>query len=161
MTQAPSHQGPRGRRLALAVAALALTFLAACGAQFRSHGYAPTDAELQQILVGVDTRESVTSVLGRPGTASVVDNGDFFYLYSRWREFAFLPPEPIDRQLVAIRFDAEDVVSNVERFSLEDGRVVALSRRVTDQSVEDLSVIRQILGNIGGVDTGALIGEGI
>jgi len=41
------------------------------------------------------------------------------------------------------------VVSNVELFTLEDGQVVVLSRRVTGTSIQNVSFIRQLLGNVG------------
>ncbi|MEM7295636.1 MAG: outer membrane protein assembly factor BamE, partial [Pseudomonadota bacterium] len=43
---------------------LLLASLSACAAEFRNHGYAPTDAELAEVLVGIDTRGSVEETLG-------------------------------------------------------------------------------------------------
>jgi hypothetical protein len=40
-------------------------------------------------------------------------------------------------------------VSNIERFGLEDGKVVPLARRITDTAVTDKSLLRQLFGNIG------------
>ena len=57
----------------------------------------------------------------------------------------------IDRQLVAVSFDGDGTVSNVERFGLEDGRVIALNRRVTDVAVKSPGLIRQLLGSIGNI----------
>ncbi|KPQ14077.1 MAG: hypothetical protein HLUCCO18_16175, partial [Rhodobacteraceae bacterium HLUCCO18] len=42
--------------------------------------------------------------------------------------------------------------SNVERFGLEDGNVVALSRRVTDSNVQGIGFLRQLLGNLGRIN---------
>ena len=50
---------------------------------------------------------------------------------------------------MAVSFDANGVVANIERFGLERGRVVTLSRRVTDGSVTEISLIGQLLGNLG------------
>jgi len=68
-------------------------------------------------------------------------------------------PREIDRQLVAISFDTRGVVQNVERFTLEDGRVVAISRRVTDSNIKGISFIRQLLGNIGNIRAGDILGD--
>ena len=67
----------------------------------------------------------------------------------RQRVIGPLAPKEIDRQVVAISFSDNGVVTNVERFGLERGRVVPLSRRVTSSSVRDQSLLRQLLGNIG------------
>ncbi|MEL6690300.1 MAG: outer membrane protein assembly factor BamE [Pseudomonadota bacterium] len=134
--------------------------LSACTTQFRNHGYAPTDAELQEIIVGVDTRATVEDVIGRPSTSGVLTGSAYYYLSDRRRSFAFLEPQVIDRQLVAVSFDGDGVVTNIERFTLEDGRVVPLSRRVTDSSVQNSTFLRQLLGNLGNFNPGQFIGDG-
>ena len=50
---------------------------------------------------------------------------------------AFVNP----REIVAITFDDSGVVRNIERFGLEDGNVVALSRRVTDSNVQGVGSV--------------------
>lgn len=132
--------------------------IAGCSATFRNHGYAPTDAELQEIIVGVDSRATVEDVIGRPSTSGVLTDRAFYYLSDRRRNFAFFTPEVIDRQLVAVSFDDDGIVANIERFTLEDGRVVPLSRRVTDSAVQNTTFLRQLLGNIGRFDPGSVFG---
>ncbi|MFQ6552405.1 outer membrane protein assembly factor BamE [Aestuariibius insulae] len=142
--------------LTLVMAAL---ILAGCVAQFRNHGYAPTDAELGEILIGLDTRDSVIDTFGPPTTGGVLQDSAVYYVASRWRYYGAFEPQIIDRQLVAFSFDPDGVVSNVERFTLQDGRVVALSRRVTNSGVTDTGFIRQLLGNLGRLDNTALFGN--
>jgi hypothetical protein len=60
----------------------------------------------------------------------------------------------IDRQLVAITFNTRGTVTNIERFTLQDGQVVALTRRVTDSGIRKVSFIGQLLNNIGRVNLG-------
>ena len=59
--------------------------------------------------------------------------------------------------MVAITFDDQGVVTNVERFGLEKGQVVALSRRVTKDNVASAGFLRQLFGNIGGITQSELI----
>ena len=58
-----------------------------------------------------------------------------------------------------MEFDADGVVRNITRYGLEDGRVVALTRRVTVTGDGDIGFIRQLFGNIGGINLGG-IGDG-
>ncbi|AXI42699.1 outer membrane protein assembly factor BamE [Sulfitobacter sp. SK011] len=127
----------------------AVLALAACSPQFENHGYIPPQEDLDQIQVGTDTRESVTEKVGVPTSAGVLSNSGFYYVKMRQRVIGPLAPKEIDRQVVAISFSDNGVVTNVERFGLERGRVVPLSRRVTSSSVRDQSLLRQLLGNIG------------
>jgi len=138
------------------VALLAVFGLVGCAASYSNHGYAPTDAELDGVIVGVDNRASVEETIGRPSNTGVLKESGWFYVSSKVKRYAYREDEIVDRQLVAISFDKRGIVSNVERFTLEDGRVVALTRRITKSGIKGVSFLRQILGNIGRADLGNL-----
>jgi len=89
----------------------------------------------------------------------VLDQSGYYYVSSKFRHFGAMAPKEIDRQVLAISFDAAGVVSNIERFGLQDGNVVVLSRRVTDNSVRDSTFIRQLLRSFGNVNAGDFLGE--
>lgn len=130
-----------------------------CTTLYRNHGYVPSDEQLSEVLIGVDTRDTVADVVGPPTAGGVSNGGGFFYVQSQFRLLGPLEPKEIDREVVAIRFDAEGVVSNVERFGLENGRIVPLSRRVTQDNVRDTTFIRQLFGSIGQFDAGDFLGD--
>lgn len=136
-----------GARLGLVVAmSLALS---ACSPSFRNHGYIPPQEELETIVVGIDTRASVEETLGGSAAGSVVQDNALYYVRKRVRSIGFLEPKVVERVVVAISFDSAGVVSNVESFGLERGRVVSLNRRVTSSGVTNTAFLRQLLGNIG------------
>ncbi|ETX30645.1 outer membrane protein assembly factor BamE [Roseivivax isoporae] len=143
------------RRVVPLIAALAL---AACSAQYRNHGYVPRDEDLGQIVPGIDTRATVEEVVGVPTSSGVLNESGFYYISSEMRQFAWRAPEVIDREVVAISFDGAGVVTNIERYGLEDGNVVPLSRRVTQSGGGDISFIRKLFGNIGRIGTEGLLG---
>lgn len=136
-----------------------LGVLTACSTLYRNHGYVPTDDELATVEVGVDTRETVTEKIGRPTASGLLNDVGWFYVQSRWAYRGAFEPREIDRQVVAITFAESGTVENIERFGLERGKVVPLSRRVTESSVKGLSVIQQLLGSIGRVTPGALAAD--
>lgn len=144
-----------GKRLALLLLGLSFLGLSACATVYRDHGYVPSDDELQEIVVGVDSRDTVSDAVGVPSTAGILDSSGYYYVQSRVRHLGALRPKEIDRQVVAISFSDAGIVQNVERFSLQDGKVVQLSRRVTESSVRDNTFLRQLLGNIGRIAPGA------
>ena len=96
----------------LTTAAL-LLLLAACTPILRSHGYAPAEQDLAGLRVGVDTRRSVAEAVGTPALSGVQDEGNWYYVSSTVREFAYRRPEIIERELVAISFDRNGVVTNI------------------------------------------------
>jgi len=136
-----------GRALALMVAGV--VFLASCAAVYQNHGYVPTDEELALIEVGRDNRETVEATLGRPSGQGLLNDVGWFYVQSRWKNFGAMQPKEVDRQVVSITFTEDGVVENVERFGLEKGQVVAISRRVTDSNIKGMGFLKQLLGNIG------------
>jgi outer membrane protein assembly factor BamE (lipoprotein component of BamABCDE complex) len=134
-----------------AMVGIVLALMAGCTPLYRNHGYVPTDDELALIEVGVDTRETVADRVGRPSTLGLLNDTGWYYVQSRWKTVGPREPEEIDRQVVAITFTPEGTVTDVGRFGLQDGQVIALSRRVTTSSVQGAGFIRQLLGNIGGL----------
>lgn len=122
---------------------------AACSPQFRNHGYVPLQEDLDQIVVGADTRESVAEKIGIPASSGVLTESGYYYVRMRTRALGPLAPKAIEREVVAISFASSGRVENVERFGLERGQVVPLSRRVTSSAVGNRSFIRQLLGNLG------------
>jgi len=139
------------RTLGLLTAGMMTLALSACAPSFRNYGYTPPEEDLQELVVGIDTRASVEDVVGPPTADGVRAGGDYFYVRSTVKTVGPRRPEVVDRQVLAISFDDNGVLSNIESFGLEDGRVVTLSRRVTDSSVTNRNFLRQLLGNIGRV----------
>lgn len=135
-----------------------LLVLVACSPVARFHGYAPDDAQLSDIEVGRDTRETVEQKIGRPGISGVMEGSGWFYVQSDWIDEGWRAPVEVDRQIVSITFDSADRVSNIERFGLEDGEIVALSRRVTDTGPSGMSVLRQLMSNFGRFNPAQMLG---
>ncbi len=134
-----------------------LMLAAACTEQFRNHGYVPSDAELAEITVGVDSRETVRNTIGAPSSGSVLEGGDYYYVRSRVRHYAFREPEVVDRQVVAVSFTTSGTVANIERFDLSNGQIIPLSRRVTTTTVSNRSFLRQLLSSIGRISSGQAV----
>jgi outer membrane protein assembly factor BamE (lipoprotein component of BamABCDE complex) len=132
--------------------------LAACSPKYANHGYIPPAEDLDQIVVGVDTRASVEETIGTPSTAGVVNDSGFYYVRSRKRTFGALAPKTVEREVLAISFDSSGVVTNLERFGLERGKVVPLERRVTTSGVGNSGFLRQLLGNLGRFNPAGLAG---
>ncbi|QYX58593.1 outer membrane protein assembly factor BamE [Roseovarius sp. SCSIO 43702] len=128
--------------------------MAACTSRYQNHGYMPPPEDLQNIVVGVDTRATVDDTIGPPTTSGVLPDGNYYYVRSRVRHFGAFRPEVVDRTVLAISFDQNDTVRNIETFGLDDGRPVRLTRRVTDNSVEGNGFLRQVFGNIGRLNPG-------
>lgn len=140
----------------LLICTLALA-IAGCATLYRNHGYVPDDEDLELLVVGKDTRETVGAKVGRPSTSGLLNDTGWYYVQSRWESRGALSPKEIDRQVVALTFDDRGVLENVERFGMERGQIVPLSRRVTQSSVKGVGVLRQLFSNFGRVSAGSLL----
>lgn len=143
----------------LAIWVVTAAALASCSARYQRHGYVPTEEELAEVVVGIDTKDSVAETLGVPSASGVLSESGYYYVATTMRHRGVSAIKPVSRELVAINFDARDVVSGVERYSLEDGKVIPLERRVTSSSVQDKTFLRQLLGSLGNFNPGNLIQE--
>ena len=136
---------------------LAMAALAACSNIDRKHGYVPEDTDLNQIVVGVDTKETVADIVGQPTAAGILADSGWYYVASKFRAYGLRERKEVDREVVAISFASDGTVSNVERFGLQDGQVIAISRRVTDSNIKGVSFLRQLFGSIGNFAADRLI----
>ena len=145
------------RKLSWGTATLALA-LAACAPQVTVHGYIPTETELSAIETGIDTRASIETRLGRPTNTGLLTDSDWYYIQTTFEHLTYNPPEITDRQVVAIGFDEEGVVQSVDRYGLEDGRIIDLNTRVTVTGGQRRGVLARIFGSILNLDAGSLLG---
>jgi outer membrane protein assembly factor BamE (lipoprotein component of BamABCDE complex) len=60
-------------------------------------------------------------------------------------------PTEVERQVVAIRFDASDRVESFAHYGLEDGRIVNFSSRETPTRGREMSILEQMFSNVGNI----------
>lgn len=144
-------------RLTQAAMVGCIVLLSACSAIYRNHGYVPADAELEAVQVGVSSREDVAEAVGRPSASGLLKDEGWYYVQSKFKSIGPMEPQEIDRQVLAISFNQGGIVENVERFGLQDGQVVPLSRRVTETNIKGVSFLGQLFGSFGRLRAGDLI----
>ncbi|MCL5778556.1 outer membrane protein assembly factor BamE [Limibaculum sp. FT325] len=138
--------------------ALGVTLIG-CSPVISTHGYAPPEEELSEIAVGQDTRGSVRRKIGRPGLGGVFTDDGWYYVSTTVERLTWHEPKVTDRRVVAIRFDQADTVAAINTYGLEDGRVVDLETRTTPTRGSELTVLQQLLGNIGNISAEQVINE--
>ena len=130
----------------------AIILLTGCSATFKNHGYTPSKVEIEQLLIGKDSKQSVKKTFGPPSSLGLVDDNKWFYLSTKVRYSSYRTPEIVTRKLVAFTFANNGALENVEVFQLDNQEVVVLSRRITDSGINSIGLIRQILNSAGNFD---------
>jgi outer membrane protein assembly factor BamE (lipoprotein component of BamABCDE complex) len=119
------------------------------------------DAELvKTVQPGVDNRDSVLKTLGRPSIVSEFDDRVWYYVSQRTATFAFLKPSPTEHNVLVVRFDDKGNVQRVDNLGKDQLVSVDPESDKTPTKGRELSVLQQILGNIGRVGPGVGGGGG-
>lgn len=132
--------------------------VSACVPRVDVHGYVPVAEDVASISVG-ESQESVLTRLGEPTTRGLEGTNAWYYISSKVRRLAFFAPKEFERQIVAITFSGNRVAL-VERFGLEDGRLIDLNTNKTVTDGRRLTFLEQFLGNIGNFSAESFIGGG-
>ncbi len=120
-----------------------------CKSTVNQRGFVAPSNMTQLIRVGVDTKASLQTSLGSPSTLGTFNDGTWYYISSRQKDFLFFQPEEVERQIVAVNFGADEKVASVKTYGLEDGVEVAFSDRETPARGRELTFLQQIFGNVG------------
>jgi outer membrane protein assembly factor BamE (lipoprotein component of BamABCDE complex) len=136
---------------------LVMATLVACGGQYRNHGYMPLAEDVDALIVGVDTRDSIIEVMGVPTTGGVLTEEAMYYVRSRVHHKGYVKPNEIQRDVLVLSFDKNQILRNVERFGIEKGKLIRLEHRVTEAPGGDRSILQQIIGSIGGFNPNSIV----
>src|SRR6201997_447921 len=135
---------------ALACAGLLTLALGACAPIHLNTGYQAIDAQPKDVKVGVDTKSTVLTALGSPSAVSTFDPNIWFYISQASEQVTYHKPRVAKRNIVSIAFNKEnEQVAAVNTYTLKDGKVIAYNGRETPTRGRELSVVEQLLGNVG------------
>jgi outer membrane protein assembly factor BamE (lipoprotein component of BamABCDE complex) len=104
---------------------------------------------LAQIQPGKTSRDEVQALLGTPSATATFGGESWQYISARTETTAFFKPEVKERKVVSITFDRSGLVKDVVQRGLEDGIAVDAVERETPTAGKELSILEQLVGNIG------------
>ena len=140
----------RYRRTLLAGVVLAVAVsAAACSPRIDQRGNKPDEDQVVQINPGVDDKTRVAELIGTPSTISTFDDRTWYYISKRTETTAFFDPEVTDQEILAVSFTEEGIVDSLRLYGQEDGRTIAYVDRTTPTEGNELTIIQQLLGNLG------------
>ena len=146
-----------GMKLATLAAAV---FLAGC-AQMRAHKGVVIDSQaVSSIQPGVDNRDSVEKVLGRPTFVGQFTPNDWYYVSRDVNQVAFRNPRVMKQTVMIVRFDAKGNVASVQNTGRELVMNVDPSGKSTPTLGRQRSFFEELFGNIGSVGAPGLPGQG-
>jgi outer membrane protein assembly factor BamE (lipoprotein component of BamABCDE complex) len=134
-------------------AALGLATIAtgACTPLKGHQGYVLDVDLINSVQPGVDNRQSVLQVLGKPSFASQFNQGEWYYIARDTRNFAYNNPKVTSQTTLKISFDAKGNVTSVTRTGAEQIASINPSGEKTPTLGRKRSIFDELFGNIGTV----------
>jgi len=128
---------------------LAATIMSACDPVYDTRGNLPDPDAVLQIQPGVDDRRQVAELLGSPSTVATFNDKTWYYISKKTKRISFLDPTVLDQEVLAVKFDDGGLVSDMKIYGLENARPIVPDPNVTPTSGKELTILQQIMGNIG------------
>lgn len=123
-------------------------FAAGCTPMEATRGNIVEDFRLTEVIPGVSTRTNVLKSLGSPTTQAPFDENVWYYIGQKTEKRGIFDPEVVDKKIIVVAFNQEGIVDAIDRVDA-DQIDVPLVRRKTPTSGNDISVVEQLLGNVG------------
>lgn len=125
-----------------------LLVLPACTPTQATRGNIVEDYRMAEIIPGVSTRTNVLQSLGSPTTQAPFDENVWYYLGQKTEKRGIFDPKVVDKKVVVVAFNEDGVVDAIDRIDAEMMNVPHV-RRKTPTSGNDITVMQQLLGNVG------------
>ncbi len=123
--------------------------LATCSPKVDSRGHVDALKQIDQLIVGRSHKQDVMRLLGSPSTTSTFGEERWYYITARKEAFGFLAPKVTQQNVTQITFDADGMVSAIERHGLNERRDIEVTQDITPTEGHQLGFFEQLLGNVG------------
>ena len=112
-----------------------------------NNGNIPDNEKISQIKLGQDKAE-VRDILGSPSAVTALSDDHWIYMSSTIKRVAFMKPNEVNRQLLALTFENGKLVKIDER-SLEDGNKINIDTDSTPTASHEQGFFRKYFGGVG------------
>ena len=133
--------------LSLALASLAL--VGACDPYFDLRGFAPSPGTADKLEVGTQSREDVVRLVGSPSAVATFNPNVWYYISEKQEMWGPRKPWISEQNVIQLTFNEQGRVANIKYYDLKDAENITMVARITPTSGKQLTVLEQILGNVG------------
>lgn len=143
-----------GKHALLSLTVAGVLMAGACSPRIDVHGNLPEEDTISEIRPGESSRNQVVDLLGTPSTISTFQDDVWYYIGQRNEQIAFFKPEALERKVLKVQFGTNDIVSDTQLYTLAEGQDIELVDRETPTEGQDITILQQLLGNIGRFNAG-------
>ncbi len=122
--------------------------LCACTPSQSNRGNLVEDFRLKEVTPGVSTRTNVLKSLGSPTTVAPFNNNVWYYIGQKMEKTGIFDPEVVDEKIIVVAFDDKGILQTIDERDADRINVPTV-RRKTHTGGNDISIVEQLLGNVG------------
>ncbi len=122
--------------------------------QVEHRGHITDHLPLEKLVAGQTTREQVQEWLGSPSSTSTFGEETWYYISTKLQQSTFSDSYLLENQVIALIFDEEGVLQSVASDQAENPRHIAFAEESTPTEGNEITVIEQLLGNLGRFNPG-------
>ena len=136
------------KKYRLALLTLVPVLFAGCAPTEAVRGSILQDFQISEIRQGVDTQSDVMRKLGSPTSKAPFDNKIWYYIGQKTEKSGILDPKVTSEKIIIVTFDEAGTVASIENRPPDRTEIPYVSEK-TPTSGQDLTVMQQLLGNMG------------
>jgi outer membrane protein assembly factor BamE (lipoprotein component of BamABCDE complex) len=120
----------------------------ACTPTQATRGNIVEDYRMAEVVPGVSSRTNVLQSLGSPTTVAPFDDNVWYYIGQKTEKTGIFDPKVVEKKVVVVAFNQDGIVDTIENIDADQINVPRV-RRKTPTSGNDITVIEQLIGNVG------------
>lgn len=128
---------------------LSALVIAACDNIADIRGFAPSPGSVDKLEVNTQSREDVQRLIGSPSAVSTFNPNIWFYISEKQEYWGPSRPWISEQNVIQITFNDTGRVQTIKYYDLKDAQNITMVARITPTSGKELTVLEQILGNVG------------
>lgn len=138
----------------LSLMLLGAVLLAGCESVVHLRGNYVEEEDIEKIEINKTTRQEVHELLGPPSHVQMFDGAGWYYIGEKTQALSFFKPEVLERILIFISFDKNNIVSSLVQKDSIEGFEFDVTEEKTPTLGRDPSFFKEIFGSIGKYDEG-------
>lgn len=125
-----------------------LFLLPACSLPIDQIGDVPSVEKITLIQMGMH-KDEVQRLWGSPAHITLFKEEGWIYVASKEQRRGFLPPNELERKVIAVTFDDAQKVKSVRQFALNDAVLLPYDSEIVESKGKELSIWEEMVGNFG------------
>jgi outer membrane protein assembly factor BamE (lipoprotein component of BamABCDE complex) len=110
---------------------LLILILSSCN-PIEKRGYAFELSDYEMLNEEINDKNDVLNFMGYPSLVSEIKNEELWVYYSEdVRNFLFFHPKILERKIMTISFDAQNVIDKIGNYDLEDQSNIKFNKKYT------------------------------